>query len=128
MYYYTTTLKGVPFDEAITRVTEALKEQGFGVMTDIDIQATMKKKIGADMYKYRILGACNPHFAYKALTYEDKIGTMLPCNVIVQEKEDGVVEVSAVDPIASMASVNNEGLGAIAGEVAGMLRQVVESL
>lgn len=128
MYYFTTSLKGVPFDDAINKVTEALKEQGFGVMTDIDIQATMKKKIGAKMRKYRILGACNPNFAYKALTYEDKIGTMLPCNVIVQEKEDGIVEVSAVDPIASMASVKNDDLGGIAGEVAGMLKQVITSL
>ncbi|MBL7473014.1 DUF302 domain-containing protein [Robertkochia sediminum] len=128
MYYFSTSLEGVAFDDAVAKVTQALKEQGFGVLTEIDIQETMKKKIGADMPKYRILGACNPTFAYKALTHEDKIGTMLPCNVIVQEKEGGVVEVSAVDPIASMASVRNEALGEIAGEVAGMLRATIDSL
>lgn len=127
-YYYSTTIKGKPFDEVIQAVTEALKKEGFGVLTDIDIQDTLKKKIGAELYKYRILGACNPDFAFKALQKEDKIGTMLPCNIIVQEREEGQVEVSAVDPMASMSSVKNPDLEAIATEVGGRLKSVVASL
>ncbi|THD69835.1 DUF302 domain-containing protein [Robertkochia marina] len=127
-YYHSTSLKDISFDEAITKVTAALKEEGFGVLTDIDIQDTLKKKIGASLYKYRILGACNPEFAYKALQKEDKIGAMLPCNVIVQEKQEGEVEVSAVDPIASMSAVENPGLEDIAEAVNAKLQRVIRSL
>jgi uncharacterized protein (DUF302 family) len=127
-YYFSSVLSGKNFDEAIEQVTLALKEKGFGVLTEIDVQATLKKKINVDFKKYKILGACNPHFAYKALSSEDKIGTMLPCNVIVQEHENGEVEVSAVDPIASMGAVQNEALESIATEVQGMLKSVIENL
>ncbi|MDX1547693.1 MAG: DUF302 domain-containing protein, partial [Rhodothermales bacterium] len=99
-YYHARTLD-LPFDDAIAHVTEALKEEGFGVLTEIDVQATLKKKLDVDFRPYRILGACNPHFAHQALQAEDKIGTMLPCNVIVQQTGDGRTEVAAVDPIAS---------------------------
>jgi uncharacterized protein (DUF302 family) len=126
-YHFSKTLD-VPFDEAIARVTEALKKEGFGVLTDIDVAATMKAKLGAEFRSYRILGACNPQLAFRALQLEDKIGTMLPCNVIVQEHAAGSVEVSAVDPVASMQAIANPGLAEVAGEVQGKLKRVVESL
>jgi uncharacterized protein (DUF302 family) len=126
-YYFSKTL-GLSFDDAIDRVTQELKKEGFGVLTDIDVRATMKKKLDVDMRKYRILGACNPPFAHQALQAEDKIGTMLPCNVIVQELAPGVVEVAAIDPVASMAAVDNPQLGAIGMQVRAKLRRVVESL
>ncbi|WP_224491437.1 DUF302 domain-containing protein [Robertkochia flava] len=128
MYYYTTEIKNIPFETVIDKVTSALKEEGFGVLTDIDIQATLKKKLDADIYKYRILGACNPGFAHKALQHENKIGVLLPCNVIVQEREEGKVEVSAVDPVASMSAVGNPQLKAVASEVASRLKSVIDSL
>jgi uncharacterized protein (DUF302 family) len=112
----------------ITRVTEELKREGFGVLTDIDVRATMKKKLDVDFRNYRILGACNPPFAHRALLAEDKVGTMLPCNVIVQEHAPGVVEVAAVDPVASMAAVDNPDLRTIAGEVRARLQRVVEGV
>jgi uncharacterized protein (DUF302 family) len=126
-YYFTKTIDG-DFDEAIEKVTEELKKEGFGVLTEIDIKATLKKKLDVDFYNYRILGACNPPFAYEALQAEDKIGAMLPCNVIVQEKEPGIIEVSAVDPVASMQSVSNEGLGEIATQIREKLKHVIDSL
>jgi len=126
-YHFSKTLD-VPFDQAITRVTEALKAEGFGVLTDIDVAATMKAKLGEDFRPYRILGACNPKLAHRALALEDKIGTMLPCNVIVQQHDGGKVEVSAIDPVASMQAIENPGLADVAQEVQGRLRQVVESL
>ena len=126
-YYFSKTLN-LPFDDAIVRVTEELKKEGFGVLTDIDVRATMKKKLDVDFRNYRILGACNPPFAHQALLAEDKIGTMLPCNVIVQELAPGVVEVAAIDPVASMAAVNNPQLGAVGMEVRAKLQRVVESL
>ena len=126
-YYFTKTIE-MPFDQATEHVTEALKQEGFGVLTEIDVKATLKKKLEVDFRPYRILGACNPQFAYQALQAEDKIGTMLPCNVIVQEAGDGRTEVAAVDPIASMQAVENEQLGAIAGEVHERLRKVIDSL
>jgi uncharacterized protein (DUF302 family) len=126
-YHFSKTLD-LPFGEAITRVTDALKAEGFGVLTDIDVAATMKVKLGADFRPYRILGACNPQLAFRALELEDKIGTMLPCNVIVQEHGGGRVEVSAVDPAASMQAIDNPGLAGLAGEVRGKLKRVVESL
>ena len=126
-YYFNKTLN-LPFDDAIARVTEELKKEGFGVLTDIDVRATMKKKLDVDFRNYRILGACNPPFAHQALLAEDKIGTMLPCNVIVQELAFGVVEVAAIDPVASMAAVDNPQLGAVGMEVRARLQRVVESL
>ena len=126
-YYFSKTLD-LPFDDAIARVTEELKKEGFGVLTDIDVRATMKKKLDVDFRNYRILGACNPPFAHQALLAEDKIGTMLPCNVIVQEIAAGMVEVAAIDPVASMSAVNNPQLGAVGMEVRARLQRVVESL
>jgi uncharacterized protein (DUF302 family) len=128
MTYHFSKVLGVPFDEAVSRVTEALSKEGFGVLTDIDVAATLKKKLGQDFRPYRILGACNPQLAYRALTLEDKIGTMLPCNVIVQQREGGKVEVSAVDPVASMRAVDNPDLGEVAKEVRAKLKRVVDSL
>jgi uncharacterized protein (DUF302 family) len=126
-YHFSKTLDA-PFDQAVMRVTEALSKEGFGVLTDIDVAATMKKKLGQDFRPYRILGACNPQLAHRALTLEDKIGTMLPCNVIVQQREGGKVEVSAVDPVASMQAIDNPDLGEVAKEVRAKLKRVVDSL
>lgn len=126
-YYFNKTLS-ISFDEAIEKVTEALKAKGFGILTEIDVKETLKKKLDVDFKKYRILGACNPSFAYKALQAEDKIGAMLPCNVIVQEIAEGQVEVAAIDPIASMQAVKNVNLEGIANEVQGMLKGVIENL
>jgi len=126
-YYFSKTLK-MPFDQAVQHVIEALAGKGFGVLTTIDVRATLKKKLDIEFRPYTILGACNPQFAHKALQIEDKIGTMLPCNLIVQEAGAGEVEVSAVDPVASMAAVDNPILEPIAGEVRNLLRQVVAGL
>jgi uncharacterized protein (DUF302 family) len=126
-YYFSRILDG-SFEEGIRRVTEELKKEGFGILTEIDVKATVKEKLGIDFRPYRILGACNPQFAHRALTLEDKIGTMLPCNVIVQQLADGRIEVAAVDPIASMQAVENPGLAEVAQQVQGKLRQVVENL
>jgi uncharacterized protein (DUF302 family) len=128
MSYYFNKIVDMTFDEAIDKVTEELKKEGFGVLTEIDVKATLKKKIDVDFRKYRILGACNPSFAHKALLAEDKIGTMLPCNVIVQELEDGKVEVAAIDPITSMQSVKNENLSEIASKVQEKLKQVIKNM
>jgi uncharacterized protein (DUF302 family) len=126
-YHISKTVAG-SMDDVAARVTAALAEKGFGVLTTIDVQATLKKKLGVDFRPYRILGACNPHYAYRALQAEDKIGTMLPCNVILQERGSGKVEVSAVDPVASMAAVEAPALAPLAREVRGLLASVVESL
>lgn len=126
-YYFQTTL-AVDFDEALRRVAGALRQEGFGVITEIDVQATLKAKLGVDFRKYRILGACNPALAYEALQLEDKVGVMLPCNVIVQEQGDGRVEIAAVDPVASMLSVDNPELKEAAAVVRTKLKKVVESL
>ena len=128
MSYYFSTIVDDSFDDAIVRVTENLAAAGFGVLTTIDISATLKKKIDVDFPRYTILGACNPGYAHKALLAEDKIGLMLPCNVIVQETSDGKVEVSAVDPMASMMAVKNESLGDVASDVQNMLKNVIEGL
>lgn len=122
--------KKVPysFDDAIDRTKAALKENGFGVLTEIDIKNTLKEKIGVDFRKYRILGACNPGYAHKALSAEGHIGLMLPCNVIVQEHENGDVEVSAIDPVESMAAVKNEALIGVAGAVQSLLRKTIDQL
>jgi uncharacterized protein (DUF302 family) len=126
-YYFNTTLK-VSFDEAVARVKDELKKEGFGILTEIDVQETLKKKLNVDFRKYRILGACNPPFAYQALQAEDKIGTMLPCNVIVQELAQGNVEVAAIDSIASMQAIKNPKLQGIAEQVQAKLKRVIESL
>lgn len=128
MSYYFTKVLDLPFEDAIARVTDELQKEGFGILTDIDVKAVMKKKLGANFRNYRILGACNPSFARQALIAEDKIGTMLPCNVVVQEHAPGSVEVSAIDPVASMMAVDNEQLAAVAGVVRTKLQRVIESL
>lgn len=126
-YYFATTLP-VSFEEGIERAKAALADEGFGVLTEIDVAETLKKKIGADIRPYRILGACNPTLAHQALQQEDKIGTMLPCNVVVQELASGEVEIAAVDPVASMQAVENPALGDIATAVQAKLRRVIERL
>ena len=109
-------------------MTDELKNEGFGVLTEIDLKTTLKKKLDVDFYNYRILGACNPPYAHKALLAENKIGTMLPCNVIVQERQEGEIEVSAVDPIASMQAIENPELGTLAQEIRDKLKKVIEAL
>ena len=126
-YYFRKTVDG-SFDEVIQRAIDELKNEGFGVLTEIDVKQTLKKKLDVDFRQYKILGACNPPFAYKALLAEDKIGIMLPCNVIVQELADGKVEVAAVDPIASMQAIQNSSLGDIAVQVQDKLKKVVDNI
>jgi len=126
-YYKSTTFDGT-FDDAITKVTEELKKEGFGILTEIDVKDTLRKKLDVDFKKYKILGACNPSFAHKALQAEDKIGVMLPCNVIVEEHEDGKVEVSAVNPVASMQAISNEELQPIAEQIKTNLEKVIDHL
>ncbi len=127
-YYFSTQITDKAFDEVVQKTIEALKQEGFGVLTEIDMKATLKKKLDEDFYNYKILGACNPPLAFKALQAENKIGTMLPCNVIVQEKKAGTVEISAVDPAASMQAVKNEKLTNIAEEVRTKLKSVIQHL
>jgi len=126
-YHFSKTLD-IPFDQAIEKTTSLLKEEGFGVLSDIDIKSTLKEKLDADFRKYKILGACNPGYAYKALSSEDHIGLMLPCNVIVQEHDNGRIEVSAIDPIASMQAVANESLLDVARNVRDLLKKVIDRL
>ena len=126
-YYFAKTLP-VPFDQAVARTIAALKAEQFGLVSEIDIAATLKAKIGVDFHPYRILGACNPTLAHRALSAEDKIGTMLPCNVIVQELAPGRTEVAAVDPVASMQAVQNPGLADVAAAVRARLQKVIDSL
>jgi uncharacterized protein (DUF302 family) len=126
-YYFNKTISG-NFDDVIVKVTDELKKEGFGILTEIDVKETLKKKLDVDFKKYKILGACNPPFAYEALKSEDKIGAMLPCNVIVIEQAPGQIEVAAIDPIASMQAVGNPNLGKVASEVQSKLRKVVENL
>jgi uncharacterized protein (DUF302 family) len=128
MKYYFEKTTDYAFEEAVEKVTEELKKEGFGVLTEIDVQATLKKKLDVDFRKYRILGACNPPFAHEALKAENKIGAMLPCNVIVQELDNGKTEVAAVDPVASMKAVDNDKLGEIAGEIRAKLEKVIENV
>ncbi len=123
-FYIAKTIEG-PFDTAIDKVTAALKEEGFGVLTDIDVRATLKAKLGADWRAYRILGACNPPLAHRALQAEDKIGTMLPCNVIVQDLGNGQVEVAAIDPAASMERIGKQELTELARSVREKLQEVL---
>src|SRR4030043_414111 len=128
MYYYFSKILNVSFEEAISKVTDELKKEGFGILTDIDVKEALKKKLNVDFKKYRILGACNPPFAYQALQAEDKIGTMLPCNIIVQELPEGKVEVAAVDPVASMQAIENPELRDVAEQVRAKLKRVIDSL
>jgi uncharacterized protein (DUF302 family) len=128
MSYYIAKQLDVPFEEALAAVREALRTEGFGVLTEIDVRATLKAKLDVDFRKYHILGACNPPFAHRALMLEDKIGLMLPCNVIVQEIAGGRVEVAAIDPLASMQSVENRALADVGAEVRGKLARVIESV
>lgn len=128
MAYHNSKTVSTTFEETIERVTEELKNEGFGVLTEIDVKETLKKKLDVDFRKYRILGACNPPLAYKALSEEENIGVMLPCNVIVQEKEGGVVQVSAINPMESMKAVANPNLEEVASTVSSKLAKVIENL
>ncbi|UGA46051.1 DUF302 domain-containing protein [Bradyrhizobium quebecense] len=128
MTYHFSKTVDLPFEAAVAATTEALKHHGFGVLTQIDVKDTLKKKLGVEVRPYLILGACNPKLAYEALSLEDKIGTMLPCNVVVQQREGGKVEISAVDPVASMTAIQNPKLGALAGQVRELLKQVVAEI
>jgi uncharacterized protein (DUF302 family) len=126
-YHFSATIQ-LPFEEAVEQTKAVLKQHGFGVLTAIDVQGTLKEKLGVDFRPYRILGACNPQMAYKALQTEDKIGTMLPCNVIVQDRGNGMVEVSAVDPVASMQAIDNPALGDVAQKVRDQLKSVIADI
>jgi uncharacterized protein (DUF302 family) len=126
-YYFNKTIKG-DFEQVLEKVTQELEKEGFGVLTEINVTETLKKKLDVNFRNYRILGACNAPYAHKALKAEDRIGTMLPCNVIVQEKEAGEIEVAAVNPIASMQTVDNGDLGEIAEEIKEKLEKVIHNL
>ena len=128
MTYYIARTLAVGFEEAIRRVTSALQQEGFGIITQIDVKETLKKKINVDFRDYRILGACNPALAHEALQLEDKVGTMLPCNVVVQDVGGGRTEIAAIDPVASMQAIDNPRLKQAAGKVREKLKKVVESL
>ena len=128
MSYTFNKITSLGFDDAIEATTEALKERGFGILTEIDVTQTLKDKLDVDFRKYHILGACNPPFAYRALQIENKIGSMLPCNVIIQEFPDGRVEVAAIDPVASMQAVGNAELATIAQQIQTLLKDTVDSL
>ncbi len=128
MSYHFTKDLDIGFEEALEKVTEELKKEEFGILSDIDVKATLKEKIDMDFRNYRILGSCNPNFAYKALSSEPNIGLMLPCNVIVQELDDGKIRVSAIDPIASMMAVKNESLGEVAIQVQDKMKSVIDRL
>lgn len=126
-YYFNRTLE-LPFEKAVEKVKEELKKEGFGIMTTIDVRETIREKLKVDFRPYIIIGACNPHFAHQALKTEDKIGTMLPCNVIVQQPAEGNVEVAAIDPVASMQAIDNPALKQVAQQVREKLRKVVENV
>ncbi len=126
--HFSTQIRNTTFEEAVIKTTEALKEEGFGVLTEIDLKSTLKNKLDVDFYNYKILGACNPPLAFKALQIEDKIGTMLPCNVIIQEKKPGIIEITAVDPAASMPAVQTDNLVHLAQTVGEKLRKVIQQL
>ena len=128
MSYYLGKVLPIGFDDALTRTIEALKKEGFGVITEIDVKETLKKKIGVDYPSYKILGACNPALAHEALKLEDKVGTMLPCNVVVRDAGNGQTEVAAIDPVASMQAIDNPELKRAAEKVRAMLKKVVAAL
>ena len=127
MSYYFSKKVSTGFEEAVSQVIQALKDQGFGILTEIDVKETLKKKLGVEFRNYRILGACNPPFAHKALLTEDKVGTMLPCNVIVQETDEGI-EIAAIDPLASMRAIDNPDLQEIAETIGKKLKSVVQGI
>ncbi len=126
-YYFNKTIAS-DFESVKKRVIEELGKEGFGILSEIDVKATFEKKLEIDFRKYQILGACNPHFAHKAITAEDKIGTMLPCNVVLQELENGEIEVAAINATASMQAVENSKVAEIAKEISGRLKKVVDAL
>ena len=126
MSYYYGRIIDAPVEEAEERIKKSLAAQGFGILTEVDVAATMKKKLGKEMGAYRILGACNPEMAFQALSLENKIGTMLPCNVIVRATEDSKSEIAAIDPLVSMAGVGNDQLASVAGQVRDMLAKAVD--
>jgi len=128
MSYYNSKTVNYSFEDAILKVTDELKKEGFGVLTEIDVKETLKKKLDIDFHKYKILGACNPPFAYKALQTEENLGVLLPCNIVVQEKQNGTVQVSAVNPIESMQNVKNQALEDVASQISSKLQKVLESL
>ncbi len=128
MSYHNSKNVNYTFDEALVKVTEELKKEGFGILTEIDVKETLKKKLDVDFRKYKILGACNPPFAYKALQAEETLGVLLPCNVVVQEKEGDVVQVSFINPMESMKAVGNSALEEVAGEVSAKLEKVLSAL
>lgn len=127
-YTFNKTIKGITFDDAVSKTTDELKKEGFGIITEINVKDTFKNKLDVNFRNYKILGACNPGFAFKAIEAESRIGAFLPCNVIVQENENGDMEISVVDPEASMSSVNNENLAGIAAEVRGKLKKVIDQI
>jgi len=127
MSYYYSKIVRAEFDDAVSRIKQALKDEGFGILTEIDVRDTLKKKLDVEFRNYRILGACNPPFAYKALQAEDKIGTMLPCNVVVQETADGGVELAAIDPVASMQAIGNPELREIAETIGQKLKKIIQN-
>lgn len=128
MSYYLGKMLPIAFDEAVTRTTNALKKEGFGILTEIDVKETLKKKIGVEFPSYKILGACNPALAYEALKLENKVGTMLPCNVVVRDAGNGQTEVAAIDPVASMQAIDNPALKRAAEQVRAKLERVVAEL
>ncbi|MBX7044768.1 MAG: DUF302 domain-containing protein [Ignavibacteria bacterium] len=128
MNYYFTKRSKLPFDETVARMTNALSDEGFGIISEIDVKDTFKKKIDVDFRKYKIFGACNPGFAHKAILLEDKVGTLLPCNIIVQEEPDGDVEVSAINPLETMAGIDNIKLKILAYEVGEKLKKVLNNI
>jgi len=127
-YSFNKTISGKSFEEALIYVTDMLKTEGFGIVTEMDLQKTFKEKINIDFRKYKILGACNPRFAYNALQAEDKMGVFLPCNVVVQEHENGTIEVMAINPIAAMSSVDNKAIETLALEIQISLKNVIDKL
>jgi len=128
MEYYFSTISNTNFDDTKAKIIEALKTEGFGVLTEIDMQLKLKEKLGVDFKKYQILGACNPAFAYKALQVEEMVGVMLPCNIVVMDKENGTTEVAAINPIASMMAIQNPALEPLANEITEKLKRVIELL
>nr|WP_295466824.1 DUF302 domain-containing protein [Mesorhizobium sp.] len=128
MYTFNKTLEGVPFEAAVARARDALATAGFGVLTEIDVKKTMKAKLEIDIGEYLILGACNPKMAHRAIELEPRVGAMLPCNVIVRALDNGAVEISAINPVASMQAISNADLHAVAGEVADRLRSMIDAI
>lgn len=128
MKYYFNKIVSTNFDQTIALVTDKLKEEGFGVLTQIDVKDTLKRKLDVDFKRYQILGACNPAFAHRALLVEDKVGVMLPCNVVIEEHEDGKTEVTAIDPVTSMSAIDNKQLELLATEVRAKLKRVIDRL